>query len=226
MDKEEILKGAFSTVGKRYGYDRIGAEYVAYRDFKVKWTRSYKWADFQVSDYLADAPECVLEDLAETLFSRITGGEDRAYGPELTGFITSAKFREDKQPIYVRRSRNITRSPDGEHKSLADSLQRLKDMGLVSENAEPYLTWTKDELTSLVGFCSTLMDVIVISSALDTDAVEDYVLDYALYHQCLVIRDGWVNFNKGVPFDFRAEEKKFPKWKEAEEFISRMCLRF
>ena len=35
----ETLKESFGTIGKKYGYDKVGAEFVAYRDFKVKWTR-------------------------------------------------------------------------------------------------------------------------------------------------------------------------------------------
>ena len=223
---EETLKESFGTIGKKYGYDRIGAEFVAYRDFKVKWTRSYKWADFQVSDYLMDAPQKVIEGLAETLFSRITGAEDRSYTPEMTAWITSPDFRRNKQPIYVRRSRNITRSPKGQNRDLEESLGRLKSMGLVGEEETPYLTWTKDDLSSTVGYCSTLMDTIVISSAFDSDCIPDCVVDFALYHEYLITRDGWANFGKEEPFDFRAEEKKFPKWKEAENWIGRMCLHF
>ena len=223
---EDKLKESFGTIGKKYGYDRVGAEFVAYRDFKVKWTRSYKWADFQVSDYLMDAPVAVIDGLAETLFSRITGAEDKSYTPEMTDWITSPQFKSNKQPIYVRRSRNITRSPKGEHRDLEESMDRLRSMGLVGEDVRPYMTWTKDELSSTVGYCSTLMDTIVISSALDTDCIPDCVADYALYREHLVTRDGWANFGKVEPFDLREEEKKFPKWKEAENWIGKMCLHF
>ena len=222
----ETLKESFGTIGKKYGYDKVGAEFVAYRDFKVKWTRSYRWAEFQVSDYLMDAPEGVLDGLAETLFSRIAGKESKPYTPEMTDWITSNDFTRSKQPIYVRRSRNITRSSNGKFRNLDESLNRLKELGIVDENCNPYLTWSRDELTHTVGYCSTLMDTIVISSAFDTDCIPDCVVDYALYHEHLITRDGWANFGKEEPFDFRAEEKKYPKWKEAENWIGKMCLHF
>ena len=56
---EEILNETFKKVGNDFGYE-TSAEYAAFRDLKVRWQRSYKWADFQVSDYLRDAPEEVL----------------------------------------------------------------------------------------------------------------------------------------------------------------------
>ena len=220
----ETLKESFGTIGRKYGYDNVGAEFVAYRDFKVKWTRSYKWAEFQVSDYLMDAPGVVIDGLAETLFSRISGTDANSYTPEMTDWITSDGFRESKQPIYVRRSRNITRSSAGKFKDLKESLDRLKGMGLVDQGAEPYLTWTKEDLSSTVGYCSTLMDTIVISSIFDSDTIPDCVLDFALYHEYLITRNGWANFGKADEFDICAEEKKFPKWKEAENWMRRLCL--
>lgn len=220
----ENLGKIFEKVGKKYGYDKVGAEFVAYRDFKVKWTRSYKWAEFQVSDYLTDAPDTVIEGLAKTLFERIAGISIDPYPKEMTDWITSPEFKKNKQPIYVRRSRNITRSPAGEIKDLRDSLQRLKDMGLVDKDIDPYLSWSKDELASTVGYCSTLMDTVVISSAFDSDFVPDQALDFALYHELLTIREGWANFGKGEEINIVDEEKKFPDYKDADNWIRRMCL--
>ena len=224
MTADEKLKDIFLRVGKKYGYDRIGAEFVAYRDFKVKWTRSYKWADFQVSDYMMDAPDAAIEGLADTLFSRITGAEDKSYTPEMIEWITSEEFTRNKQPIYIRRSRNILRNEMGNARSLQESLDRLKELGLVDKDAHPYLTWTKEELSGTVGYCSTLMDTIVMSSAFDSSMIPESVLDFALYHELLIIKDGWVHFGKGEEFDIYEEEKKFPQWKEAESMIHRMCL--
>ena len=223
---EETLRESFGTIGKKYGFDKVGAEFVAYRDFKVKWTRSYKWADFQVSDYLMDAPSVVLDGLAETLFSRISGREAKPSTPEMNDWITSSEFKSEKQPVYVRRSRNISRSPAGKNKDLTESLNRLKRMGLVKKDVNPYLTWTRAELQTTCGYCSTLMDTVVISSAFDTRTLPDMVLDYVLYHECLIIRNGWANFGMEDEFDICEEEKKFPDWEEAEGWIRRMGLHF
>ena len=70
------------------------------------------------------------------------------------------------------------------------------------------------------------MDTIVISSAFDTKTLPDMVLDYVLYHECLIIRNGWANFGLEDEFDICEEEKKFPDWEEAEGWIRRMGLHF
>ena len=56
---EEMLNETFRKVGNDFG---IGtkAEYAAFRDFKVRWQRTYQWAEYQVSDCLMDAPEEVI----------------------------------------------------------------------------------------------------------------------------------------------------------------------
>ncbi len=56
----QMLTAIFSVAGTRNGYDEVQAEFSPFRDFKVKWTRSYKWIAFEVSDYLSDAPENVI----------------------------------------------------------------------------------------------------------------------------------------------------------------------
>ena len=194
-EAKNALKEAFQAVGKMYNYGKVDAEFTAFRDFKVKWTRSYQWADFTVSDYLNNAPMGVLEGLAESLFSRISGREPKPYTPEMNDWITAPEFRDEKQPVYIRRSMNITRSAVGQYKDLDESLDRLKEKGLVAEDIAPYLTWTKSPLQRNIGYASTLMDVIVISAGLDKKgSVSDTTLDLAVFRELQVIKDGWDNF--------------------------------
>ena len=72
---DEKLTQIFSRVGRRYGYDEVEAKFSPFADFKVKWVRNCKWISFEVSDYLDRAPDDVLEDLAETMFEKISGNK-------------------------------------------------------------------------------------------------------------------------------------------------------
>ena len=62
----EMLNRAMRNAGIRNGFEDISAEFSAYREFKLKWTRFYKLIGFEVSDYLRNAPEHVMQSLAET----------------------------------------------------------------------------------------------------------------------------------------------------------------
>ena len=60
LNNRELAR-IFAATGAKHGYDSIKAEFAAFNDFKVRWTRSFKWAEFEVSDYLMDAPEVIMK---------------------------------------------------------------------------------------------------------------------------------------------------------------------
>ena len=222
--QEDIMKESFRDEGVKHGYERVNAEYTAYRDFKVRWTRTNRWIEFHVSDYLSDAPKEVIDSLVGTLYSKICGSDTIPYTKAMRDWATSETFVYNKQPIYLKRSRGLTKSSEGKHRDLKDSFRRLIDKGLVKEPRRIFLSWTNDEYSSRVGYCSTLMEVIAISSAFDDPFIPDDVLDYAVYHEYLMISEGKKHFGEDYNIDTVELERKFPGWKEAEEWIGRMGL--
>ena len=223
MEAEEVLRTKFKEIGKEYGFDKVEAEFVAFKEFKVRWQRSYKWADFKVSDYLADAPPEVIEGLCNSLFSKITG-DDEGYSEEMCSWITSPEFSEYKQPVYLKRRRNITRSSKGESKDLDSAYGRLAEMGLVEKDRSVHISWTKESNIRKIGHCSVLMKVITISSILDTDEIPDFVLDYCLYHELCHLMIGFDPSAKRHGEEFARLEAKYPKADEAKEWLKRLCL--
>jgi len=223
METEEMLKTKFVEVGKEYGFDKVEAEFVAFKEFKVRWQRSYKWADFKVSDYLADAPPDVIEGLCNSLFSKITGDEE-GYSDAMCAWITAPEFAENKQSVYLKRSRNLTRSSEGEFKSLEKSYERLILSGLIERDPAVHLTWTKESNVRKIGHCSVLMKVVSISSVLDTDMIPDFVLDFCMYHELCHLKIGFDPTAKRHGSEFAELEAKYPKRKEAEEWIKRLCM--
>lgn len=219
----DILTESFGTVGKKYGYDNVTAEFVAIKDFKVKWQRTYKWADFKVSDYLLEAPRKVLDDLAETLFRKISGSEAN-YSTDLKEYVTSEKFLREKQPVYLRRSKKITKNEVGSAKNLRDSFNRLMEMGLVEDDENIVLSWTKENLFKKSGYCSALMKVIVISSTFDDEIVDDYVLDFVVYHHYLVMTEGKKNFGKGTELYVDDLEDKYPEHVNAKKMLAKLNI--
>ncbi|MFA6805436.1 MAG: hypothetical protein WCQ23_02885 [Candidatus Methanomethylophilaceae archaeon] len=221
MVSEEQLNNIFAEVGKEYGFDKVQAEFMAFKEFKVRWQRTYKWADFKVSDYLEDAPEGVLRGLCRSLFSRIMGTGTEDYSQEMCDWVTAPEFAENKQATYIRRTRNTTRSPVGKFKDLNDSYRRLIDMGLIENDPVIKLSWTKDS-SKKVGSCSVLMKSITMSSILDSDMIPDYVLDYCLYHELCHIIVGFDPSGDGHSTDLAAIEAKFPRQKDAESWIDKL----
>ena len=165
------------TVGKKYGYDRVGAEFSPYADFKVKWTRSYKWAEFTVSDYLVGANKSIINDLFDCLFNRISGGEAKPYTKRFTAHVTSPDFAEAHRPTYLTRKR-------------AEKESNREFCGT------PVFYSKRD--SSLTAIASTLMNSIILNAKLKDAPVE--VVDAVIAHEYNVIQNGLEMFGgKGCP---------------------------
>lgn len=95
-----MLNRALQNAGKRNGFEDIQAEFAAFRDFKLKWTRSYKWISFEVSDYLRNAPEHVMQSLAETVFAKIGGQDKTGYSEEVCEYFSSERFLRDNRTSF------------------------------------------------------------------------------------------------------------------------------
>lgn len=119
---EEIAK----RVGEKYGFDDVEAQYAPFNDFKFKWTRSYKWIKFDVSDYTRGASDEVVEGLFETIFQKMKGDEDARYPDAVTEHLTSEAFRTRNAPIYMRRARA---SPDDGR--IMGALEGIRAKGLM-----------------------------------------------------------------------------------------------
>jgi Predicted metal-dependent hydrolase len=224
-NNSEELKNIFQKVGEEFGFDKIDAEFIAFKEFKIRWQRSYKWADFKVSDYLADAPSNVIEDLCRSLFSKIQGVEsDETYPKTMCEWVTKTEFTEKYQPVYLKRSRNLSNTTKGKFKDLNEAYQRLVDAGLTSKNPYVYLSWTKEANERKIGHATVLMKVVSISSVLDTDILPEFVLDYCLYHELCHINLGFDPTTSVHKTHFDDLVNKYPKKKEAEEWIKKLCM--
>ncbi len=219
----EMLTDAFRTVGRKYGYEKVEAEFATFREFKVQWQRSYRWASFRVSDYLEDAGRNVIEGLADTLFQRITGRESTPYDESMREFVTAEDFAERKRPAYLRRSRNLTSGPEGLGRNLEDSVERLKDMGLWQGYDDIKCVWATGVRARKAATCSVLMKLISIADLLDDTEIPDMVVDYSVYTQYLRIAEGQKCFGRGDIYT-REQERQFPKYKEAERLLDKLCL--
>lgn len=219
------LSEIFAEEGRQYGYNTITAEFMAFKEFKVRWQRANKWAEFKVSDYLEDAPEQVVRDLAHTLLARIDGEEIVAYSPAMIEWMCSPEFSKIHQPIYIRRSRNIAKG-DGTHKSLKESYNRLISMGLVERDETISINWKRPSATNprSAGTSSALMRCLTINNNLDDEYVPDIALDFVLYHYLCVINAGFNPTGDGFNDTIRDMEARFPNRKDAVNELNKLFI--
>lgn len=180
----EMLTRAMATAGARNGFEDVTAEFSAFRDFKLKWTRSYKWIRFEVSDYLRNAPQNVIESLAETIYAKIGGQDKTSYSEDVCKYLNSERFLKDNQDLFLKRFKGISHTPCGENVDLAEVYMRLIDRGLVERDPKLVIRWGSSGKGDMrVGHSSVLMKTVLMNPKLDTTEISENALDYALYSQ-------------------------------------------
>ena len=221
----EMLNRAMRNAGIRNGFDDIQAEFSAFRDFKLKWTRSYKWISFEVSDYLRNAPENVIQSLAETVFARIRGEDRTAYSEEVCDYLNSREFLEENQGMYLKRFRGISETARGESVDLLDCYRRLAERGLVEYDPKLVIRWSSTEDRSRkVGRSSVLMRTIIMNPALDSEDVPEEALDYALYSQICHVNLGFGPTRENDAERYGAMLNWYPERISAETGLRRIGL--
>lgn len=204
----------------RPDFREADASFVARKEFCYSWRVYGGRIEITVSDYLQDAPDQVLFDLCGMIRDRAKGrrwSEPQSF----LDHVRSDDFIVSHRPEYIRRSRNLLRTGCGETAYLHDSVQRLLDAGLLSDEdiANSYMSWTRRDSVRRVGFCSTMFRVVGISARLDSDDVPDSARDYVVYHECLHLRQGYRPTRRVHDSEFRAWERMYPGWKDAEKFL-------
>ncbi|MDR0309877.1 MAG: hypothetical protein LBH88_03885 [Candidatus Methanoplasma sp.] len=221
-------KGLFdliSPVASDHGLVLREASFIRPKEFQAKWRRSGDRVDIMISDYLADAPDNVVSDLSGTVVQTIIGGRPK-YGSTYLDWVRSDGFINSKRKVYLKRSKNLKGTPEGKERDLVGSLDRLLDSSLLSpENIDNSLfSWTKTPNIRKVGFCSPMMRVVGISSVLDDISVPEFILDYVVYHESLHLAQGYRPGERAHDHRFRREERKFPRYEEAERYLSNLKI--
>ncbi len=223
----EMLNRAMRNAGIRNGYEDITAEFSAFRDFKLKWTRSYKWISFEVSDYLRNAPQNVIESLAETVFAKIGGQDKTGYSEEVCEYLSSERFLRDNQDLFLKRFRGISQTPCGENIDLAEVYMRLVNRGLIERDPSLVIRWgASNKSDSRIGHSSVLMKTIIVNPKLDSEDISENAQDYALYSQICMVNTGFGTTREGIAERYDAILSEYPRKEEAKIELNRMGINF
>lgn len=218
------LRSAFQKAGSKNGFTSIKAEYVPFKEFKAIWTKRGEDVELQVTDYMKGASQSILDEFAECIFRRImTKRSKEIYTQTMRDWLQSTEFVALNRQTYLKRSRNIAYTDKGMSYDLKESMSRLLAQGLVPELPNKYITWTKRPNVQRMGYCSVIMRVVAISSALDSEKVPEFVSDYVLYHELLHLNDGLKALGSHHDSTFRLRERAYPRWREAEAVLKRVA---
>jgi hypothetical protein len=93
---------------------------------------------------------------------------------------------------------------------------------------KPALTWNRTLTARKFGHYQPGRDAIMISVTLDDPEVPAFALDFVMYHELLHKKHGSMTVNgRRLSHNqaFRAEERRFAQYHEAERLIRELALR-
>ena len=224
---EEVLRSSLERVCDVRGLTVTDSGFFVKKELSYRWQVGSGRFTFFASDYMEDAPREAMDGFTEGAVSRIldTRRNRKPFGDAFTDYIKSDDFVLSKRPVYLKRSRNLAMNETGQYRSIADSINRLYDMGLLrdSDIDNAVITWTKKPNYNRVGYCSTMFRVVTISSVLDSPDFTERALDEVVYHECMHLRQGYRPFDPN-PHDaeFHRNMKLFTGLDEAEKEIGRI----
>ncbi len=132
----------------------------------------------------------------------------------LVMYSATDEFILAKRPLFLERCKRFKLASDGEYRDLSDSVQRLLDSGLLTEDdlQNTYITWSKRRAVRTLGVCYALYRVISISPALDSPDVPLECLDFVVYHEFLHLRVGVKIGGRNHNQAFRSMERMYPDY--------------
>lgn len=180
----------------------------------------------RVSDLLETAPEPVLEALAQILLRKLYRREiPEAYNSRYRRYVGRREVVAKAQLVRQIRGRKRVSSPAGNHyhlEEIFDELNRTFFNGLM---AQPALSWGPAAARRNLGHYDPAHNTILISRIFDSPRVPRFALAYVMYHEMLHLKyPVRMNGDRRCVHsaEFRADERRFPLWKEAEEALKRL----
>jgi len=180
----------------------------------------------RISDLLEAAPPEVIRALAFLLVARLLSrkaprDEERVY----RAYAFSPEILRASDLARKQRGRKVISSANGRVYDLDKLFSRLNRRYFDGEMNKPVLTWSQRRARSILGHHDAAHDTITISKALDSAEVPEWFVEYIMFHEMLHIKHP-ARIIKGRRYyhtaAFRAEEQRYPGYKQAQEWLDRV----
>jgi predicted metal-dependent hydrolase len=180
----------------------------------------------RLSDLFQTAPPEVIRALAFLLVARLLSrktprDQERIY----RAFAFSPQLLRASDLARRQRGRKIISSAHGSVYDLEKIFARLNRRYFEGEMAKPVLTWSQRRARSILGHHDAAHDTITISKALDSRDVPEWFVEYIVFHEMLHIKHPARIINGRRYYHttaFRAEEKSYPRYQQAQEWLDRV----
>lgn len=174
------------------------------------------------SEGFLDAGNEILEAIARCALV----GKDRQQLQRIEEYVDSEAYGGTLFEVEAAAGRNGL-NPQGRHYDLGALFEKVNSERFRGEMPRPALTWNRTFTSCKFGHYHPARDLVMLSMTLDDARVPSFVVEFVLYHEVLHKKLGvrWNGTTRRVHTqEFRQEERKFPRYKEAEAWLTRLAI--
>ena len=183
----------------------------------------------RISDLLTEAPDAVYTALAHILIRKLLRLKPNQEAEGIyRQFSQLPEVRESSDQARQARGRKILTGSAGKNYKLVPMFFRLNEEYFDLTLTRPVLSWSTRRTKRILGQYDASHDCIVISRSLDSIHVPAYVVEFVLYHEMLHIKHqtSIINGRRRMHTPaFRADEKQFTFYEQAEKWIENFARR-
>ncbi|HEV2765475.1 MAG TPA: SprT-like domain-containing protein, partial [Pyrinomonadaceae bacterium] len=181
----------------------------------------------RVADIFRDAPVEVHRALAFILVAKMLRRKPpKAFEAAYRAYACSPEVLRASDLARRQRGRKIVSSPRGRFYDLERIFRRLNRQYFENRLPQPVLTWSQRRTRTILGHHDEVHETIVVSKTLDARDIPEWVVEFILYHEMLHIKHPARLINGRRYYHtkaFRAEEQRFPHYREAQEWLDRIA---
>jgi hypothetical protein len=182
--------------------------------------------EVRISDLLAGAPAPVTEALAYILVGKLYRKPvARVYGHRYRLYLNRKDVQRQAHLVRQIRGRKFVSGPQGKGHNLEEIFDRLNREFFDGLLGMPRLGWSRGASRSALGHFDPSHNAIIISRTFDRPGVPVLGLEYVMFHEMLHLRypvDHTGARRRVHTREFRQEEKRFARLKEAKELLKRL----
>ena len=217
---EQVHSNVFSKNSRK-----IKARFHPYRTLRhtIEWNHDF--IHLKISQYLSNAPENVLQDLAIILLAKVYKIKpDKSVKDSYSNYTRSIKDNIPKRKKTIPKGYD----PRGKYFNLRAIFNNLNIEYFENKLSVKYLGWSKSKSYTRLGYYDRERELLVISKIFDSKKVPINVVEYLVYHEMLhiFIPTTTVNGRRKIhPPAFRNLEKNFPDCDSIQTWIKKKRFR-
>ena len=184
-----VCRDLFREWRPRAGSLEVRTEFCRYANANSRIRLVGEVLEVRITDLLRDAPDPILEALAEILMHKLfRRAVPRAATERYRRYLSRHDVRSGLAALRQERGRKEIRPPQGVHYDLEEIFESINFRYFFGLMARPALGWSVRASRQTLGHYDPAHHAIVLSRMLDRPEVPRLAVEYVMFHEILHLR--------------------------------------